>query len=52
MIRHPDQLSLWVFEENRGARKLYERFGFVVVERTDGSGNEERQPDLRMQWGR
>jgi GNAT superfamily N-acetyltransferase len=51
MTQQPDGLTLWVFEENHGARRLYERFGFVVVERTDGSGNEERQPDLRMQWG-
>ena len=50
MARHPGGLSLWVFEENRGAVALYARAGFVVVERTDGSGNEEHRPDLRMRW--
>jgi len=45
---HPDGYELWVFESNTGARRLYERRGLVVVERTDGSGNEERAPDLRM----
>jgi GNAT superfamily N-acetyltransferase len=47
---HPDGFELWVFESNAGARRLYERRGLVVVERTDGSGNEERSPDLRMAW--
>lgn len=45
---HPDGYELWVFESNDGARRLYERRGLVVVERTDGTGNEEKAPDLRM----
>jgi GNAT superfamily N-acetyltransferase len=45
---HPDGYELWVFESNEGARRLYERRGLVVVERTDGEGNEESAPDLRM----
>jgi GNAT superfamily N-acetyltransferase len=47
---HPDGYELWVFESNIGARRLYERRGLVEVERTDGSGNEEKAPDLRMAW--
>jgi GNAT superfamily N-acetyltransferase len=47
---HPDGYELWVFESNTGARRLYERRGLVEVERTDGSGNEERAPDVRMAW--
>jgi GNAT superfamily N-acetyltransferase len=47
---HPDGYELWVFESNVGARRLYERRGLVEVERTDGSGNEERAPDIRMAW--
>jgi len=50
MDEHPDGLSLWVFAANGGAQSLYERAGFHVVERTDGSGNEEGQPDVRMRW--
>ena len=45
---HPDGYELWVFESNLGARRLYERRGLVEVERTDGSGNEEKSPDIRM----
>ena len=47
---HPDGYELWVFESNAGARRLYERRGLVEVERTDGSGNEEKAPDIRMAW--
>jgi GNAT superfamily N-acetyltransferase len=47
---HPDGYELWVFESNTGARRLYERRGLVQVERTDGSGNEEKAPDIRMSW--
>ena len=47
---HRDGYELWVFESNLGARRLYERRGLVEVERTDGSGNEERSPDIRMAW--
>lgn len=48
LLEHPGDLSLWVFEENVRARALYGRLGFLEVERTDGRGNEERQPDVRM----
>jgi len=46
----PDGFELWVFESNAPARAFYARHGLVEVERTDGSGNEERAPDIRMRW--
>jgi chorismate mutase/GNAT superfamily N-acetyltransferase len=46
----PDGFALWVFESNVGARRFYERHGLWELEHTDGSGNEERAPDLRMAW--
>ena len=46
----PDGFSLWVFESNTPARAFYARHGLAEVERTDGAGNEERAPDIRMAW--
>ena len=46
----PGGLSLWTFAANAGARRFYARHGFVEVERTDGAGNEERAPDVRLCW--
>lgn len=46
----PGGFLLWVFESNLGARRFYERHGLVTLESTDGSGNEERSPDVRMAW--
>lgn len=45
-------LDLWCFVRNAAARGFYEREGFAVVEATDGSGNEEREPDIRLRWTR
>jgi chorismate mutase/GNAT superfamily N-acetyltransferase len=46
----PDGFALWVFVSNEPARRFYRRHGLVELEATDGSGNEERSPDLRMAW--
>jgi GNAT superfamily N-acetyltransferase len=48
--RRPAGLQLWTFVSNAGARRFYERHGFVAVETTDGSHNEEQQPDVRFVW--
>ena len=47
---HPAGFGLWVFETNLPARAFYVRHGLVEVEWTDGSENEERAPDIRMEW--
>ena len=46
----PGGFCLWVFESNVPARTFYARRGLVDLERTDGSGNEEKAPDVRMAW--
>lgn len=48
--RRPDGFALWVFASNGPARGFYHRHGLVELEHTDGSGNEERSPDVRMAW--
>ena len=55
LLRHaqaarPEGLQLWVFQRNADAIAFYERHGFAIAERTDGAGNEEREPDARMVW--
>ncbi|HMR33271.1 MAG TPA: GNAT family N-acetyltransferase [Geminicoccaceae bacterium] len=43
-------LQLWTFQRNAAARRFYEVNGFVAVRETDGSGNEEREPDVLYRW--
>lgn len=37
---------LWTFQRNARARAFYERHGFTAERFTDGSGNEESEPDV------
>ena len=46
----PDGFRLWVFQRNTQAREFYEHRGMRVVALTDGSGNEEREPDALYEW--
>jgi GNAT superfamily N-acetyltransferase len=48
--RSPEGLQLWAFQSNHRALSFYERHGFVAVERTDGTRNQERAPDVRYEW--
>jgi GNAT superfamily N-acetyltransferase len=47
----PNGLRLWTFQSNAGARRFYERHGFVELWRTDGRDNEERAPDVLYAYG-
>ncbi|HET9092672.1 MAG TPA: GNAT family N-acetyltransferase [Acidimicrobiales bacterium] len=44
-------LELRTFQSNAGARRFYERHGFVATWTTDGD-NEERAPDVGYEWRR
>jgi len=46
----PDGLRLWTFVSNADAQRFYLSHGFEEVQRTDGSGNEERAPDIQYAW--
>ena len=48
----PQGLQLWVFEQNEGSIRLYEREGFVLVEKRskEEAANEEHLPDRRYMW--
>jgi GNAT superfamily N-acetyltransferase len=45
----PAGLRLWTFQSNLGARRFYERYGFVAIATTDGE-NEEGAPDVLYRW--
>jgi GNAT superfamily N-acetyltransferase len=42
----PAPVRLYTFQANHGARRFYERYGFVAIAFTDGQANEERCPDV------
>jgi GNAT superfamily N-acetyltransferase len=48
--QRPDGFWFWVFQQNERARRFYGAHGAVAVEFTDGSGNEEKTPDVRYEW--
>jgi GNAT superfamily N-acetyltransferase len=51
---HGGPLELWCFTENGAGRAFYAACGARELYETDGSGNEERTPDVRLElpaWG-
>lgn len=44
------ELTLWTFQANTHAIAFYRQLGFAEIARTDGRGNDERLPDLRLHW--
>lgn len=48
--RSPEELRLWAFQVNTGARRFYAREGFIEEYWGDGADNEEGEPDVRMVW--
>jgi GNAT superfamily N-acetyltransferase len=47
-----DRLQLWTFQRNARARRFYEARGFALVQETDGTRNEEKEPDALYLWTR
>jgi len=43
-------LRLWTFQRNHAARAFYARHGFRLALETDGTRNEEREPDALYLW--
>jgi GNAT superfamily N-acetyltransferase len=46
----PPPIRLYTFQRNQRARDFYERRGFKAVRFSDGSGNEEKCPDVLYEW--
>lgn len=43
-------IRLYTFQANGGARRFYERHGFIALVFTDGRANEERCPDVLYEY--
>jgi GNAT superfamily N-acetyltransferase len=46
----PDGFTLWTFPQNERACRFYARRGLHAIQFTDGSGNEEKLPDVQYEW--
>lgn len=46
----PPPIRLYTFQCNQPARVFYERRGFEAIAFGDGSGNEEKCPDILYEW--
>jgi putative acetyltransferase len=44
------RLLLWTFQRNTGAIRFYRALGFHLLRETDGSSNEEHEPDALLEW--
>lgn len=44
------RVRLWTFQRNTRARLFYALQGFREVRRTDGRHNEEKEPDVLLEW--
>lgn len=48
--RQVGYIGLYAFSINSGARRFYLREGFIEQYETDGTGNDEKLPDVRYEW--
>ncbi|MGO9268517.1 MAG: N-acetyltransferase family protein [Candidatus Binataceae bacterium] len=46
----PQRLHLLTFQRNSRARAFYEAHGFIATAFSDGSRNEEHEPDVKYEW--
>ena len=46
----PSPIRLYTFQCNERARRFYEGRGFQAIAFGDGSGNEEKCPDILYEW--
>jgi putative acetyltransferase len=51
-MQNHSPLRLWAFQRNTAAIRFYLARGFREIARTDGRTNEEREPDVLMEWTR
>ncbi len=47
-----DNLHLYTFKANAGARRFYDARDFQIIKMTDGADNEENEPDILYAWAK
>jgi putative acetyltransferase len=47
-----ERVRLWTFQRNARTRRFYKLQGFTEILETDGSDNEEKEPDVLLEWRR
>ena len=43
-------VRLWTFQSNANSHRFYKRHGFAEIRRTNGLDNDEKLPDILMEW--
>lgn len=51
-LKGRSRVKLWTFQRNTRSRAFYRLQGFIEVRFTDGAHNEEKEPDVMMEWRR
>lgn len=51
-LRRRRRVRLWTFQRNARSRLFYRLQGFVEARFTDGADNEEKEPDVLLEWRR
>ena len=51
-LKRRRRVRLWTFQRNARTRRFYALQGFREVRLTDGRKNEEREPDVLLEWRR
>ena len=49
-LRGRRRVRLWTFQVNTRSRRFYALRGFREVRLTDGADNEEKEPDVLLEW--
>ena len=49
-LKRRRHVRLWTFQRNARSRRFYQLQGFHEARFTDGSDNEEKEPDVLLEW--
>ena len=50
MKKENSRLIAWTFEANQHATQFYLKNGFMEIDRNNGEGNDEKLPEIQLEW--